>query len=144
MGMNGWSEDSPLAQAYRGYEPVVNAVEAELGVSVDLWNTGGNCMAFGAELEGGVEILITDAADILSPWQWRVDAKARGEQPFGYMVGVYANTENGNDPVIYTQGNATESPEGVVALVRRALEEARARGFVPAPDYVEPIQLDVL
>ncbi|MCV6988681.1 hypothetical protein H7I87_00415 [Mycobacterium timonense] len=128
---------------YGGYQPIIDAVESLLGVSVDLLSTGGGCVALGAELEGGAQIMITDAQDTLSTWAQRAAAKADGIC-YGYLVGVYADVPTGYEPVSYVAGRVTETPAGVVALVQRALHEAAAVGFTPRGEYIEPTVVDVI
>lgn len=126
---------------YSGYTPIIEAVSQGLGAQVQLWNTGGGCMALGATLEGKVELLITDAEDTLSSWaerqEWLVDRGCK----LGYMVGVYYDVDNGNDPVCYVRGRNTVSAAGVLSLVQRALTEAAAKEFKPSPVYVDPVDL---
>jgi hypothetical protein len=147
MGYNGFPaehQDGP----YDGYAPIIEAVSKAIGVPVTLWSTGGNCMALGAVLDGGGEIVITDGDfEPLSPWQWREDAKAgrswthpdghaggNWDSPvFGYLVSV-RETHGLGDAVCYVCGPNTETPEGVVTLVQRALEEARAHNMISPGD----------
>ena len=47
-------------------------------------NTGGNCVTLVAKLEGGIEVLITDCEETLSPAAWHLDGRAAG-----FYVGVH-------------------------------------------------------
>ena len=66
------------------YTDICTALGDRFGTRFSVQNTGGSCMTMAARLEGGLELLITDCEDTLSPVGWHVDGRARG-----FFVGVY-------------------------------------------------------
>jgi hypothetical protein len=67
-----------------GFAEVCAALADRFGTRFELRNTGGNCVTLTAKLEGGIELLITDCEDTLSPLRWHLDGRAAG-----FYVGVY-------------------------------------------------------
>lgn len=130
-----------MTSSFDGYDPIRQAVQEAIGAPLSLWTTGGGCMALIAELEGGAEIVVTDSEDTLSSWDARAAAKVQGTT-YGYAVGVYAG-EDGHcgEAVVYVSGPRAETPEGVVALVRHALELATQRQFKTPENYEPPIKM---
>jgi hypothetical protein len=66
------------------YTAICSALGDRFGTRFWVRNIGGSCMTMVARLEGGVELLITDCADTLSPVGWHRDGRAKG-----FYVGVY-------------------------------------------------------
>ena len=69
------------------YTAICTALGDRFGTRFWVQNTGGSCMTMVARLEGGIELLITDCEDTLSPLGWHLDGRARG-----FYVGVYRPT----------------------------------------------------
>ena len=69
------------------YTVICTALGDRFGTRFWVQNTGGNCLTMVARLEGGIELLITDCADTLSPVGWHLDGRASG-----FYVGVYRPT----------------------------------------------------
>ncbi|MFZ3292771.1 MAG: hypothetical protein WA622_09710 [Mycobacterium sp.] len=56
-----------------GFAEVCAALSDRFGTSFELQNTGGNCVTLMARLECGIEVLITDCEETLSPaYGWRI------------------------------------------------------------------------
>ena len=73
-------------QAYC-YSAICIALGDRFGTRFWVQNTGGSCLTMVARLEGGMELLITDCEDTLSPVGWHRDGRAKG-----FHVGVYRTT----------------------------------------------------
>src|SRR4051812_45028474 len=72
-------------------------LSATFGTTFTLTQTGGWCMAINATLEGGDELLITDAYDTLSPMPIRRRCWRNDREILGYRVGYYpADNEYGH------------------------------------------------
>ena len=56
-----------------GFAEICAALSDRFGTRFELENTGGNCVTLVAKLEGGIEVLITDCEETLSPaYGWRI------------------------------------------------------------------------
>jgi hypothetical protein len=97
------------------------------GTRFELENTGGNCVTLVAKLEGGIEVLITDCEETLSPAAWHLHGRAAG-----FYVGVH-RAELDTDSVYvdlpdhfayaYSE-TAPPTAEAIGDLVKEALENA--------------------
>lgn len=126
-------------EAYGPYvERYGPALVETFGVTPELISTGGGCMALEIRLET-VTVWITEDAEPLSPWEWRVAATARvagGESPttednyFGWAATVHRDGEPddlGGAVTNISDGVAPEpEPATVVEIVKAALDDARA------------------
>jgi hypothetical protein len=74
------------------YGTVLSVLSLEFGTPFELTSTGGGCYALCAKLENGDLVIITSADDAtLNP------VASRG----GYGVGIYAETGQGDEQVVY-------------------------------------------
>ena len=111
-----------MADEYAGYSNLIAGLEHDFGGRVQLFHTGGGCMAILMEDlrdHPNTEILITDAEDTLSPWD------GTSGRFTGYAVGVYPAEGDGHagDHLSYVvDKNAVAS--GVAPMVRQALVDA--------------------
>lgn len=115
-------------------QPLLDA----FGVMPELVNTGGGCMALEMALEG-VTVWVTDDGDPLSPWDWRERAVGgdMSDDVFGFMVSLHRTDQPDDiggacDPMY---GDPTPQPDRLVALVRVAIDAARAGEFIDYGDY---------
>jgi hypothetical protein len=60
------------------YTAICTALGDRFGTRFWVENTGGNCMSMAARLEGGIELLITDCENTLSPVARPRDGRAKG------------------------------------------------------------------
>ena len=118
---------------WTGYDPVIDALRADLGVDWELWTTGGGCMAWVSKnTEGGVHLMLTDCEDPLSSWTQRTEHDA--EYPgmlTGFNVGVYDETDDGNECIVSVAARCAPTRENAVALARRALSMVPPRSEWP-------------
>lgn len=124
---------STLEQAF-GFAEVCAALSDRFGARFKLENTGGNCVTLTAKLEGGIELLITDCEDTLSPVEWHLDGRAAG-----FYVGVYRAELDADGAYVdlpdhfacaYSE-SAAPTAGAIGDLVHKALENAKiqpARG----------------
>lgn len=111
-----------------GFAEVCVALSDRFGTRFELQNMGGNCVTLMAKLEGGVELLITDCEDTLSPVEWHLDGRAAG-----FCVGVHraeldADGEYVDFPDQFASAyseTAAPTAEAIGDLVPKALENAR-------------------
>ena len=107
------------------YGPMVEALEAELGVTFELWDTGGGCTALVGELEGDVSVYITDAPTSPNGEEATISdmliRRFLGEDTVGYAIGVY----RGGDTVLaygeFLTATVAELPALVTGLLRWAM-----------------------
>ena len=107
------------------YGPMVEALEAELGVTFELWDTGGGCTALVGELEGDVSVYITDAPTSPNGEEATISdmliRRFLGEDTIGYAIGVY----RGGDTVLaygeFPAVTVAELPALVTGLLRWAM-----------------------
>jgi hypothetical protein len=136
-----------------GYRELTDALTKEFGVQFQVWHTGGGCYAIeSGPLEGGYNVIITDAAEILSHMRDRNEMLAKGIQ-VGYGVGVYPL-----EPVTLRDGTTcmeqgeccgwassptAETPAQVVTLVKLALESvATFKADRDAFTHIDPALLE--
>ena len=113
------------------YGPMVEALEAELGVTFELWDTGGGCTALVGELEGDVSVYITDAPTSPNGEEATISdmliRRFLGEDTIGYAIGVY----RGGDTVLaygeFPTVTVAELPVLVTGLLRSVI-----RGETPS------------
>lgn len=119
--MTGDDEDFSFAE-------ICALLSKRFGTRFALQNTGGTCVTLMAQLEGGIQVLITDCVGTLSPIQWHLDGRAAG-----FFVGVY-RSELGSDgeqvdlPDRFAYACSETAPptaEAIGDLVQEALEDAR-------------------
>jgi hypothetical protein len=110
-----------------GFAEVCAALSDRFGTSFELQNTGGNCVTLVAKLEGGIDVLITDCEETLSPAAWHLDGRATG-----FYVGVH-RAELDTDSVYVDlpdrfayacSETAPPTAEAIGDLVQEALENA--------------------
>lgn len=74
-----------------GFAEICAALSDRFGTRFELENTGGNCVTLVAKLEGGIEVLITDCEETLSPaYGWRITSMS---PPPGTPVAVNGSGE---------------------------------------------------
>ena len=113
------------------FGPMVEALEAELGVTFQLWDTGGGCTALVGELEGDVSVMITDAPTSPNGEEATISdmliRRFLGEDTIGYAIGVY----RGGDTVLaygeFPTVTVAELPVLVTGLLRGVI-----RGVTPS------------
>jgi len=113
------------------FGPMVEALEAELGVTFELWDTGGGCTALVGELEGDVSVYITDAPTSPNGEEATISdmliRRFLGEDTIGYAIGVY----RGGDTVLaygeFPTVTVAELPVLVTGLLRSVI-----RGETPS------------
>ncbi len=87
--MTGYSEED------FGFAEICAVLSERFGTRFKLHNTGGNCVTLVAQLEGGIQVLITDCVGTLSPFQWHLDGRAAG-----FFIGVYrAGLDTGGEHI---------------------------------------------
>jgi hypothetical protein len=97
----------------RDYRSVCERLSERFGSAFEIASTGGGCYAIAAALETGDLVLITDASDAtLNP----------SAETDGFGVGVYAETEQGNEQVVYV-ANADATCDEIPDLLERAIRE---------------------
>ena len=104
------------------FGPMVEALEAELGVTFQMWETGGGCTALVGELEGDVSVYITDAPGSPNGEEATISdmliRRFLGEDTIGYAIGVY----RGDGTVLayeeFRTATVTELPALVTGLLR--------------------------
>ena len=97
----------------RDYHGVCERLTERFGSKFEIASTGGGCYAIAATLETGELILITDAADAtLNPL----------DETDGFGVGIYAETEEGNEQVAYV-ADADATSDAIPDLLARAIRE---------------------
>jgi hypothetical protein len=111
-----------------GFAEICAVLSERFGTQFELQHTGGNCVTIVAQLEGGIQVLITDCVSTLSPIQWHLDGRAAG-----FFIGVY-RSEVGTDgehvdlPDRFAYACSETAPptaEAIGDLVQEALEDAR-------------------
>jgi hypothetical protein len=111
-----------------GFAEICAVLFERFGTRFELQHTGGNCVTLVAQLEGGIQVLITDCVGTLSPIQWHLDGRAAG-----FFIGVY-RSEVGTDgehvdlPDRFAYACSESAPptaEAIGDLVQEALENAR-------------------
>jgi hypothetical protein len=110
-----------------GFAEICAVLCERFGTRFKLQNTGGNCVTIVAQLQGGMQVLITDCVGTLSPIQGHLDGRAAG-----FFVGVY-RSELGTDgehidlPDRFAYACSETAPptaEAIGDLVQEALENA--------------------
>jgi hypothetical protein len=106
------------------YSEVIGATCAELekvtGLSWDVWNTGGNCQAFGCIVSDGVSVMLTDEAS-LPDWGTTTEV----------VLGIYSENEEAHDDLdgdfVYfgscAVGAAAVDFDAVIEFVGKQLRE---------------------
>lgn len=91
------------------YKPLMRELSDRFGTTFEMVHTGGGCMAIEATLEG-YGLMITDAADTLSPWEERQAniGYEVGMAP-GYAVGVYPIETYEHDGQQHAEMNTSEA-----------------------------------
>jgi len=106
------------------FGPMVEALEAELGVTFQLWETGGGCTALVGELEGDVSVYITDAPTSPNGEEATISdmliRRFLGEATVGYAIGAY----RGDGTVLAYQDFPTATVAELPALVTKVLNDA--------------------
>lgn len=98
------------------YQSTCERLTERFGSTFQIASTGGGCYAITATLEGDL-VLITDAGDAtLNPLT----------QTEGFGIGIYAETEKGNEQVAYV-ADADATCEQIPDLLMRAIRERRSR-----------------
>jgi hypothetical protein len=112
------------------------------GVTPELINTGGGCMALELTLEG-ITLWVTDDGDPLSPWEWRRKAVGgtTSADVYGFAVRVYREDDPDDigaacDPMY---GDTMPEPDRLIALIRAAIDAARSGQYV---DYGADVIID--
>jgi hypothetical protein len=111
-----------------GFAEICAVLFKRFGARFALQNAGGDCVTLMAQLEGGIQIMITDCASTLSPIQWHLDGRAAG-----FFVGVYrrelsTDGEHVDLPDRFAYACSEAAPptaEAIGDLVQEALEDAR-------------------
>jgi hypothetical protein len=117
---------SNIEQAF-GFAEVCAALSDRFGTSFELENTGGNCVTLMAKLEGGIELLITDCEDTLSPVKWHLDGRAAGFYISVYRAELDADGAYVDFPDQFAYAYSETAPptaEAIGDLVQEALENA--------------------
>lgn len=108
-----------------GYAEICAALSARFGTRFEVQNAGGNCLTLVATLEGGIELLITDCENTLSPVAWHRDGRAAG-----FYVGVSHAIQNAEaahlpDEFAYAYAESAEPTAEVIGdLICAALKNA--------------------
>jgi hypothetical protein len=97
----------------RDYRGVCDRLSERLGVSFEIASTGGSCYAIAGTLETRDLVLITDASDAT------LNPLAETE---GFGVGIYAETEEGNEQVVYV-ADSDATCDQIADLLVRAIRE---------------------
>lgn len=113
--------DGYFSRYESGYSDLTAALTAEFGTPFYITSTGGGCMAVEAILENGY-LLITDAQDILSPMDERIEVQKSGVC-YGYAVGIYRTTDSSDDNVAFVADLNAVTTADVIALVKLAFLE---------------------
>ena len=111
-----------------GFAEICAVLSERFGTRFRPQHTGGDCVTLVAQLEGGIEVLITDCEETLSPIQWHLDGRAAG-----FFIGVYrsevgADGEHVDLPDRFAYACSESAPptaEAIGDLVQEALENAR-------------------
>ena len=113
------------------YGPMVEALEAELGVTFELWDTGGGCTALVGELEGDVSVMVTDAPTSPNGEEATISdmliRRFLGEDTIGYAIGVYRGDGTVLDYEEFPTATVAELPVLVTGLLRSVI-----RGETPS------------
>jgi hypothetical protein len=110
-----------------GFAEICAVLSERFRTRFKLQNSGGDCVTLVAHLEGGIELLITDCEETLSPAAWHLDGRAAG-----FYVGVHrAELDTDSvyvdlpDQFAYTcSETAPPTAEAIGDLVQEALENA--------------------
>ena len=101
----------------RDYRSVCERLTERFGTAFEISSTGGGCYAIAATLETGDLVLVTDANDAtLNPLT----------ETGGFGVGIYAETEEGNEQVVYVADPDAACDE-IAPLLARAIRERTQR-----------------
>jgi hypothetical protein len=110
-----------------GFAEICAVLSERFGTRFELQMTG-NCVTLMAQMEGGIQVLVTDCAATLSPIQWHLDGRAAG-----FFVGVYRSAlgtdgEHVDLPDRFAYACSETAPptaDAIGDLVQEALENAR-------------------
>jgi hypothetical protein len=114
-----------------GFAEVCAALSERFGTRFAVTHASRDCVTISAVLESGLEILITDCEDTLSPLRWHRDGRAAG-----FYVSIHRHVRTGDDAdgemsdqLSYASSNtAAPTAEEIGQLVHEALTTAmRAR-----------------
>jgi len=103
----------------RDYTEACEALSARFGTPFSVASTAGGCYAITTTLETGDLVLITDAADTTLNTL---------DETEGFSVGVYAETDTGNEPLVYVS-DAQRSLSRLPDLFAHALHKRAAEGM---------------
>ena len=113
------------------FGPMVEALEAELGVTFQLWDTGGGCTALVGELEGDVSVYVTDAPTSPNGEEATISdmliRRFLGEDTIGYAIGVYRSADTVLAYEEFPTATVAELPVLVTGLLRSVI-----RGETPS------------
>lgn len=107
------------------WQGLIDPTQKELGIVLELWDTGGGCTALQAFLEGDVTVCVTDSPSSPNGSECQItgerERRLLGEENVGFFIGVYR--DEGSTMVTYLDvphGSITDLPR----LIKTALDMA--------------------
>lgn len=109
------------------YSGMIDLVQQGVGISLELWDTGGGCTALQAFLESDITVVVTDSPYSTNGQEAQItgerERRLLGEDTVGFFVGVYR--DEGSTPLI-----TIDTPMAVIDqlpfFVKMALDAAVA------------------